>query len=89
MKFDEYLKVFKIIVALQVRFTIEINEDKRDERQDALENEDKAKFASLTSTQLELTNKTKGGVVMKVLDFFKIDPNLYNRTGRHSHDTEE
>ena len=89
MAFDEYMKVFSIIVALQIRFTIEINEDNRDERQDALENDDKATFASITSKQLELVNKTKGGVTMTVLDYFKIDPQLYNRSGRHSHDTEE
>ena len=74
MAFDEYMKVFSIIVALQIRFTIEINDDNRDERQDALENDDKATFASITSKQLDLVSKTKGGVTMTVLDYFKIDP---------------
>ena len=89
LAFEEYMKLFTIIVTLQVRFSVKFSEDNKVARREALANDDKARFAEVTSKQLDLINKTRSGVVVTVLDFFNIESELYERSGRHSHDTEE
>lgn len=89
LAFEEYIKLFSLIVTLQIRFTIQISEENKEARREALANDDKAAFAETTSKQLDLTNKTKSGVVVSVLDYFNIESELYERSGRHSHDTPE
>ena len=89
LAFEEYLKLFKLIVTLQCRFTIQIGEANKAARRAALVNDDKASFATITSQQLDLINKTKNGVHMGVLEFFKIEPDLYDKTGDQAQDNEE
>lgn len=84
--FEEYLKLFKIIVALQLRFSLKISEDNKVLRRAAVKKDDKPGFAVTTNAQLELTNKTKNGVHMSVCEFFEIEPELYDRCGRHAHE---
>ena len=89
LAFEEYLKLFKIIVTLQCRYTIQNSEASKAARRAAMANSDKNGFIQVTKKQLDQTNKTKNGVHLGVLEFFKIEPHLYDRTGELVCENEE
>lgn len=49
LAFEEYLKLFKLIVTLQIRFGLQIQEENKNVRRQALKNDDKVTFATTTS----------------------------------------
>jgi len=81
LAFDEYLKLFKLICTLQIRFSLQIQEDNKVARRAALAEDDKQAFAATTSKQIDLSNKIKNGVHLCVLEYYQIEPELYDRTG--------
>ena len=89
MAFEEYLKLFKIIVTLQCRYTIQNSEANKAARRAAMAQSDNNAFIQVTKKQLDQTNKTKNGVHLGVLEFFKIEPHLYDRTGEAVCENEE
>ena len=52
LNFDEYLKIFKVIVTLQVRFLKRIDDEHKLQRRAALEANDQKTFAETTSKML-------------------------------------
>ena len=52
LAFDEYLKIFRIVVILQVRFLKRIDDEYKLERRAALEESNQKKFAETTSKML-------------------------------------
>lgn len=52
LAFDEYLKIFRIVVILQVRFLKRIDDEHKLERRAALEVGDQKKFAETASKML-------------------------------------
>ena len=52
LPFDQYLKIFKIVVILQVRFLKRIDDEYKLERRAALEAQDQKKFAETASKML-------------------------------------
>ena len=82
LAFDEYLKIFRIVVILQVRFLKRIDDEHKLERRAALEVGDQKKFAETASKMLGIQQKAKQGVTLCVLQQLDIPAEIYDKTGR-------
>ena len=80
--FEQYLKIFRIVVILQVRFLKRIDDEYKLERRAALEEGNQKKFAETTSKMLGMQQKAKQGVTLAVLKHLSIEAELYDKTGR-------
>lgn len=59
LEFEEYLKIFRAVVILQVRFLKRIDDEHKIVRRSALESGDQKTFAETTSKMLGLQQKAK------------------------------
>lgn len=89
MNWEEYIKVFKCVVQCQIKFSKKIDEECKADRLAALDSGDKQAYAKACQMMIMNQQKAKQGATLGVLAELKIEPELYDKTGRASKDNPE
>ena len=87
--FEDCFKLLKLIITLQIRFSLKMEEGVKVERRAALANDDKQGFAKICSTNIDEIGKAKHGVYLGVLEHFGVESELYSRTQNQAQKTPE
>ena len=78
-----------MIVKLQIKTAVEIQNKHKDARREALGAGDKQKFAQACSEMMKQLGKSKNGITLAVLDILSIEPELYEKTSSSIKDQPE
>ena len=77
---DEWLKIYRIVVTLGMRFTFRREEQMRGPRRASYHNKDYREFDLAVFHMLQLQDKVRQQVNLAVLEALSIDPVLYNKS---------
>lgn len=89
LPFEEYLKLFSIIVTMQVRMVSRIENANKEERRQLLDAGEQQKFAVSVTKSIQEQGKAKQQVMISVLDEVGCEEELYMRCGKALKDNPE
>ena len=80
LDFEEYIKLYGITIALEIRLLKQLDDAFKPQRLEVLKNEKHQKFSELTSNMFKMQTQTKQMIPVAVVSFFKLDPKVYDKT---------
>ena len=78
---EEYMKIFKIMIGLQILFMTRVDEDNKVQRKAALGGSNQQAYAMMAQKQIQESGVIKQKLVHTLLDLLSLDNELYDKSG--------